>query len=333
MWCPPLKIVVLEKDSSDAKVIFDKIVEPWRFVSLPAGELVLEMDPETEYREILPEITKRSQKPAVVPNDLPIGGIDSSISISHMIFSMLADALSDLRSVKSTCVNEKGLLDPSKLAKQYEPWERGQILASAGFVLDYSPDSQWTLPRGVVPLSADLVKYEREYADELLAASHGAVPSWRTDLKAMCVGCGGGGSWRPILPTDKVIPVEISWRLLRPENNFPLCNRCAARFKVAKNSNIRHDLGSSFWGARFQALEQWYDALLGTVGHLPHGWDKAKYPLWPEEYGGDTWETGSGALKYIEPQWPFNVARTQEQSHFLKYTGVYKFVQSYPQPC
>ena len=84
MWCPPRKIVVLEQDSSDAKVIFDKIVEPWCFVSLPAGELVLEMDPDTEYRSILPEITKPSKKPAPVPNDLPVGGIDSSISITHM---------------------------------------------------------------------------------------------------------------------------------------------------------------------------------------------------------------------------------------------------------
>jgi hypothetical protein len=332
MWCPPLKIVVLEHDSSDAKVIFERIVEPWRFVSLPAGELVLEMDPGTEYREALPEITKPSKRPAAVPDDLPVGGIDSSISITHMIFSMLSDALSDLRSVKSTCMNERGLLDPSKLTKQYEPWERGQILASAGFVLDYSPDSQWTLPRGVVPLSADLVKYEREYADELLAASHAAAPFWRTDLKASCLGFGGGGSWRPILPTEEIIPVEISWRLLRPENNFPMCNRCAARFKVAKSANIRYELGSSFWGSRFKALERWYGALLGKDGRLPHSWDKAKYPLWPEEYGGDSWETGSGALKYVEPRWPFSVERTQEQANFLKYAGVDKFIQSYPQP-
>ncbi len=329
MWCPPLKIVVLDNKSSDPTVIFDKVIEPWRIVSLPAGELVLEMDPDTEYQSILSEITKPPEKPAPVPNDLPVGGIDSSISITHMVFSMLADALSDLRSVKSTCMNERRLLDPSKLARQYAPWERGQILASAGFVLDYSPDSQWTLPRGVVPLSADLVRYEREYADELLAASHGAVPFWRTDLKATCIGCGGGGSWRPILPTEEIIPVEISWRLLRPENNFPMCNRCAARFKVAKNTNIRQELGSSFWGARFQALQRWYGALLGTDGQLPHDWSTATHPLWPEAYGGDTWETGSGALKHVEPRWPINVERTQEQTNFLRHAGVYPFILGY----
>jgi hypothetical protein len=229
-------------------------------------------------------------------------------------------------------MNEKGLLDPQKLIKQYEPWERGQILASAGFVLDFSPDGTWTLPRGVVPLSADLVKYEKEYADELLAAAHGAIPSWRTELKAICLGCGGGGSWRPVLPTDPSLPVEIAWRLLRPENNFPLCNRCAARFKVAKKANIRYELGSSFWGARFQALEKWYNATLRADGRLPHDWNKGTHPLWPATYGDATWEGGSGAVMHIDPFWPVNVRRTPEQISFLKYAGVYEVVQNYPYP-
>jgi hypothetical protein len=157
MWCPPLKIVVLDSDSADAKVLFDKVIKSWRFVSLPAGGLILEMDPHTDYRKVLPEITQTSKAIPVISYDLPLGGIDFSISISQMVLSMFADALSDLRSVKSICMNEKGLLDPKKLVERYEPWERGQILASAGFVLDFSPDSSWTLPRGVIPLSADLV--------------------------------------------------------------------------------------------------------------------------------------------------------------------------------
>lgn len=330
MWCPPLKIVVLRRDSDDTKVVFEKIIGPWQFVSLPAGELILEMDPDTEYEAALPEITKLLMERSPVFSDLHVGGVDSSISISHMIFSMLADALSDLRSVKSTCMNEKGLLDPGKLVRQYEPWERGQILASAGFVLDYAPDGTWTLPRGVVPLSADLVRCERAYADELLAASHAAAPSWRTYLKATCIGCGGGGSWRPILAIVDLMPVEISWRLLRPENNLPMCNRCAARFKVTKNANIRHELGSSFWGARFTALEKWYKAQLGSDEALPGSWDKSEHPLWPAAYGGVSWEAGSGAIKHVDPQWPFRVERTPKQLGLLTHVGVYKFIQSAP---
>jgi hypothetical protein len=330
MWCAPLRIVVLESDSSDARVLYDKIVEPWRFVLLPAGELVLEMDPGTDYAPALQEITKTSRKAPKITQDLPIGGIDSSISVTRMLFEMFAAALSDLRSVKSTCMDEKGLLDPRKLAIQYEPWERGQILASAGFVLDFSPDRSWTLPRGVIPLSFDLVKYEKEYAEELLAASHSAAPYWRTDLKAVCLGCGGGGSWRPILATDPSIPVEISWRLLRPENNFPLCNRCAERFKVAKKANIRHELGGAFWGVRYTALERWYQGLLSDDEHLPHDWDKTTHPLWPASYGGNTWETGSGAIQFVEPQWPTSVQRSHSQIEFLKHAGVYDVVVNYP---
>jgi hypothetical protein len=330
MWCPPLRIVVLASDYVDAPVLFDQVIKPWSFVSLPAGKLVLEMDPDTDYRIVLPEITLTSRKTSILSEDLPIGGTDSSVSVTHMLFAMFADALSDLRSVKSTCMNQKGLLDPNKLVERYTPWERGQILASAGFVLDFSPETKWTLPRGVIPLSADLVKYEIQYADDLLAASHGAVPSWRTNLKAQCLGCGGGGSWRSVLPTDPALPVEISWRLLRPENNIPLCNRCAARFKVAKKANIRYELGSSFWGARFAALEKWYYAVLAGDRSLARDWNKGTHPLWPATYGGETWETGSGAIMHIEPLWPFNVERTPEKISFLKHTGVYDLIFSYP---
>ncbi len=331
MWCPPLKIVVLESDSIDAKVLFDKVVEPWRFVSLLAGELVLEMDPDTDYKNVLPEVTQTSSKTPKISIDLPIGGIDSSISITHMLFEVLAGALSDLRSVKSTCMNENGLLDPNKLMTHYAPWERAQILASTGFVLDFSPDGMWTLPRGVIPLSADVLKSENEFADELLAAFHGATPFWRTELKAVCLGC-GGASWRPIMPIDPSLPVEISWHLLRPENNFPLCNRCAARFKVSQKANIRHELGSSFWGARFEALEKWYRAVLEADGSLPHDWNKGTHPLWPATFGGETWEVGSGAVMHIEPLWPFNVRRTPDQINFLKHAGVYDVIQNYPSP-
>jgi hypothetical protein len=329
MWCPLLRIVVLDSDLFDAKVLFDKVVEPWRFVSLPAGMLVLEMDPDCDYKEVLCEITKASRSKPVISDSLPIGGTDSSISVTHMLFAMFAEALSDLRSVKSTCMNEKGLLDPDKLAARYAPWERGQILASAGFVLDFSPETRWTLPRGVVPLSADLVKCESQYADELLAASHGALPSWRTMLKAVCLGCGNGGSWRSVLPNEPEMPVEISWRLLRPENNIPLCNRCAARFKVAKKIDIRYNLGRSFWGARFESLEKWYETVR-SHRCLPADWNRGTHPLWPESYGGATWESGSGAIIHIEPLWPRTVQRTPEQIDYLTNAGVYDVIINHP---
>lgn len=134
------------------------------------------------------------------------------------------------------------------------------------------------------------------------------------------------------MPTDPTLPVEISWRLMRPENNLPLCNRCAARFKVAQKANIRYELGSSFWGARFVALEKWYQAVLGADGSLPRIWDKGTHPLWPEMYGGEAWEDGSGAVKYVEPRWPSNVQRTPDQINFLKHTQVYDLIKNVQHP-
>jgi len=35
-------------------------------------------------------------------------------------------------------------------------------------------------------------------------------------------------------------------------------------------------------------------------------------------FGGDTWETGSGASIYTPPVWPKEVQRTREQIEYLK---------------
>jgi hypothetical protein len=93
----------------DAKVLFDKVVKPWRFILLPAGMLVLEMDPDTDYKGSLDGIKQVSREMPVISDHLPIGGTDSCVSVTHMVFAMFADALSDLRSVKSTSMNDRGL--------------------------------------------------------------------------------------------------------------------------------------------------------------------------------------------------------------------------------
>ena len=318
MWCPPLRIVVVNAQSEDGNVVFDQVVEPWRFVNLPVGNLVLEMDPDTEYTEVLHGILSTSQKRPHIPDGLPVGGTDSSISIHLMIYQMFADSLCDLRRVKDNCLNNDGAIDYEKLKRKYTPWDRGHILASAGFVLDYSKDSSWTLPRSVIPLSRDVLRCEQEYADEILAAMSGAEPSWRLYLKAVCIGCSRGGTWRSVLPIPPDMPPEISWRLLRPENNIPLCKYCARRYDVHRKPQIRLELARAFWGARFSALESWYDCARGLNGGLPEGWNKGTDPLWPDIFGGPTWENGSGASEHTLPAWPKNVQRTPEQIEYLK---------------
>ena len=328
MWCPPLRIVVLDIDDVNHTVLFDQIVQPWHFVNLPPGRIILEMDPDDDYQDILPEILSTAVLMQKIDSDLLIGGTDSSVSIGRLWFELFAESLRDLRSVKMTSLGEDGLLDPAKLVKRYSPWQRGRILASAGFVLDFSGEAPWRVPRGAILLSADVLEYEKQHAEELLAASHGAMPLWKAQLRPVCIGCGRGGSWRPVIP-DADLPVEKSWRLLRPENSIPLCSCCAKRFKLAKKPDIRYDLAHSFWGARYEALDRWFSAEAQGGGGLPGDWDKSEYPLWPRSFGGDTWESGSGAVKHVAPLWPRDVQRTKEHIAYLKDAGVYDFILQY----
>jgi hypothetical protein len=75
------------------------------------------------------------------------------------------------------------------------------------------------------------------------------------------------------------------------------------------------DLAWGLWGRRFEALWQWHKA---TQENCSLDWDQYAYPLWPKEFGGDTWETGSGALKDAEPRLPCNVARTEQQEQAIR---------------
>jgi hypothetical protein len=318
MWCPPLRIVVVNAQSENGKVVFDRVIKPWRVVNLPVGNLVLEMDPSTEYNEVLESILSTSSKRPCIPDGLSVGGTDSSISIHLMIYQMFADSLCDLRKVKDNCLTQDGTINHEQLKEKYAPWDRGQIYASAGFVLDYSADSNWSLPRSVIPLSRDVLRCEQAYADEILAAMSGAVPSWRLTLKAACIGCSRGGTWRSVLPIPPDMEPEVSWRLLRPENHIPLCKYCARRYNVHRKPKIRLELANAFWGARFSALEFWYEGACGLNGGLPEDWNKGTHPLWPDTFGGDSWETGSGATIHTPPAWPKHVPRTPEQIDYLK---------------
>src|SRR5215218_4345625 len=73
MWCPPLRIVVVDAQSQDRKVVFDRVVQPWSFLNLPAGDLVLEMDPNTEYTETLQSILSTPSKKHRIPDGLSVG--------------------------------------------------------------------------------------------------------------------------------------------------------------------------------------------------------------------------------------------------------------------
>jgi hypothetical protein len=170
------------------------------------------------------------------------------------------------------------------------------------------------LPTGAVKLSYSVLQAEKPYLDELVAASVGGIP-WRHEFPNHCMRCGKPGSWRPILSPSPDAPVEIAWRYQRPENAVPICHHCTETLGLLRNESMQIDLAWGLWGPRFEALWQWHRAVKNH--HLPE-WDQYAYPLWPREYGGDSWEAGSGALKHAEPRPPRDIARNERHMVALR---------------
>ncbi len=316
VFCPPLRIVALaKKDAQGAEIVFDQVVQPWRFVSLPKTDMVVEMAPDMQMddalvREILAETGKQPHQ--------QMGGVDPNTGVQDLIFALLASAVADVRRVKAACkIDGFGEVDPEIIQRRFSPWERGNILASAGFILDYSVPARISIPEGALFLSEQMVELEHEFQDELLAAAVAGAP-WKREFSSDCLGCGKNGTWRFVLPSYGLSP-ELTWRLARPENAVPLCRSCARRLRFGSDEKARHDLVWSLWGPRFEALDRWYQAVRSEGAfRLPKNWGREIYPLWPREFGGETWQTGSGALWCAEPKGFEKVRRTKAQRKRLK---------------
>jgi hypothetical protein len=312
---PALRIVAI--DDKKYTAIFDEVIQPSQFVVLPTTRLVLEMDPGVDYVDVLPDILTQIDK----QTGKAIGEVEQEVSASPLIFALFADALADLRRVKSVCI-VAGEVDAQKLKGRFAPWERGKIVGSAGFVIDYSASVTWRIPQGAIELSYQVLNLEKDYHDDLLAASVAGLP-WQKELPNKCLRCGRGGSWRLALPIPPEMPVEISWRLERPENAAPLCHDCVDTIKFSVNQDVRRNLAWSLWGARFEALERWYLAIQNLAGYaFPKDWSKEDHPLWPKEFGGRDWASGSGEAKYCAAREPKNVRRTPKQQKMLSTLGM-----------
>ncbi len=315
-FCPALRIVAIDVEKQTA--IFDKVVEPSRFVVLPPARLVLEMDPGVDYTDVLPDILAEMGE----GTGRSVGEVEQEVSASALIFALFADALADLRRVKSVCI-VSGEVDAQKLKARFAAWERGKIVGSAGFVIDYTSSVTWRIPQGAIELSHEVLNLEKDYHDELLAASVAGIP-WQRELPNKCARCAHGGSWRFALPIPPGMPDEISWRLERPENAVPLCHDCVDTVKFSKNEEIRRDMAWGLWGARFEALERWYLAVQQLDGYgFPKDWSRENHPLWPKEFGGRDWASGSGAAECCAPREPAKVKRTSKQQEVLATLGIH----------
>jgi len=299
-FCPPMRIVALDVTG---QVLFDEVISKWRFVKLPACKYVIETGPQVNYQPYIPTILK-------VAPDLPqTGALDPSLRMDSLLFALLAEAVADIRRIRET---HRGKLRPEIQRRKFEVWERGQIVSSAGFLLDFS--RAWKLPSGAVKLSHAVLEAEEPYLEELVAASVAGVP-WRHSFPNACLRCGKPGSWRSILQPSPKAPVETIWRYQRPENAVPLCHHCTETLEILRRADLQYDLAWGLWGSRFEAFWQWHKAF--QEKRLPD-WDSCAHPLWPPEYGGETWESGSGALKDAEPRPPHGIVRGEAHMQALR---------------
>ncbi len=299
-FCPPLRMIALD-DSGQA--LYDEIIQPGKLVQLPACRLVVETAPNVDYRPFLDDILSH-------PRNLPqLGAVEAGVNLNSLLFALLAEAVADIRRVREAHGQE---VCPERQRQKFEVWERGQMIASAGFLLDFS--RAWNLPPGAVRLSRAVLQAEAPYLDELAAASVAGIP-WRHEFPTSCMRCGKAGSWRSVLAPPVHAPPESTWRYQRPENAVPLCHHCVETLNFLRDEPLRMDMVWGLWGPRFEALWNWHKALEGK--RLPE-WDPYTHPLWPAEFGGSTWQTGSGALACAEPRPPHDVARSEQHLAALK---------------
>ena len=304
-FCPPIKIIALDEEG---QVIFEQVVTKWRFVHLPACKFVIETAPQVDTLPYMESILSYNNPP--YPQ---YGAVQQGVDLQALLFALLSDAVADIRRIREAHGYD---VQPEIQRHKFALWERGQMVSSAGFLLDFS--RAVNLPSGAVRLSRDVLEVEAPHMDELLAASVAGIP-WRHEFPNACMRCGKPGSWRGVLLAPDHAPLEVTWRYQRPENAVPLCHHCAETLNFLRDEALRIDLVWGLWGPRFEALWNWHKALVED--RLP-SWDTYAFPLWSAEYGGTTWKTGSGALACAEPRPPHGVARTELHETALQASAV-----------
>jgi hypothetical protein len=248
-FCPPMRIAAL---SAEGCVLFDEIIPSWRFVKMPACRYVIETDPQVDYHPFIDTII------STAPELSQSGALAPDTRMEGLLFALLAEAVADMRRIREA---HQGEVKPEIQRSKFEAWERGQIVSSAGFLLDFS--QAWSLPDGAVKLSHSVLQAEEPYLDEIVAASVAGIP-WRHEFPNACMRCGKPGSWRPILTPEPDTPAEVSWRYQRPENAVPICHHCTETLGLLRNHAMQIDLVRRLWGLRFEALWGWHKALRGN---------------------------------------------------------------------
>ena len=205
-FCPPLRIQAF---GHDGQVIYAKVVRTGGFVALPITCLVVESDPEIDLpRDELVEIARSTNQSK---SQTWSGTWDREASLDRLLFILLATAVMDLRRLKDFI---PGNLTREGIRQQFNVLERGQLTNSAAYIASY--EGRYSIPRGAVSLSKDLLEAEKPYLAELHAASIAGYP-WQSEIPGKCARCGKNCTWRQVIDTPKSCPQENRWRYGRPD--------------------------------------------------------------------------------------------------------------------
>jgi len=304
-FCRPLRILALD---DDGETLFDQVVPPGQFVSLPACRLIVEADPAHDLAPtVLRELAKNRPKARAA-----LGAWDVNASIDRLLFALIKEAVADMRRVHEAHGRGREV-HLAVLQEKFAPWERGQFANSASFLQEIS--QLYDLPETALHLSWQVLDAERDCLADITAASVAGAP-WQGDFPIQCLRCGSlKASWRQVFAPPSRLATEIAWRYERPENHVPLCRRCGPWLKWGEREDLRLDLAQGLWGQRFAAFGVWHQA--AQRGRFPEGWNRETHPLWPPTFGGNTWETGSGALEHADPRPPVGVCQTRSHPDVL----------------
>ena len=302
--CPPLRILAINEQGS---VSYDQVVSASRFVRLPASRIVLECDPAIPLPSAEYFIHLALEQPA------DMAAWNENVSLDRLLLALLAHAVADMRRVNEAN-RRSGNVNPHILREKFSPSERGQILNSAGFIQDFM--EMHSLPLAVIRLARQVMQIEQPYLDELLAASLAGAP-WKHGFPHECLRCHKPASWRTVIFPPSDLPIEFAWRYQRPENAVPLCRKCIITLDWRQEETQRLNLAWGLWGPRFEAFQAWHCARRDN--HLPLDWCRQAYPLWPRQFGGEGWESGSGALEHVDPRPPRDLPHSEAQLEALRH--------------
>lgn len=324
---PQTRIIGLDGDGS---VCFCQDVSRNRFVWLPEAQFVLVTDPAVPAQEVAATIQDHYPDPSVLilqqasfrletyakhvdDHDIEVPDHDEWSQVrARWVYS----AGQELRSIERSMVQTKRSLRATLW--NYDLPERAQKLASAMDIIDFIRKTNvlGTTADDIFTFAKTVVSVVHEHGDlyEVNAASIAGLPWPR---RAICIKCQERGCiWSPVFYEENYsIAEDARWRYDRPENHVPVCSYCADNLSWSVKRWRRIKVARILWGDRFEAFLRWHEA--ATNNALPDSWDKVEYLLWPASYGGDTWESGSGARTHVDIYSPNYIPRTPAQREAL----------------